>query len=144
MRATLIVPDNMVSIDGQLARHVDLSALVAAGVHAVQWYDSYGEVEFVSGFDPELKIPTRKPNEYITDFTPFESFIHAYRIVHTQQSAKERAIQAKIVADQEAARKAGERAARLFAIWDAERIRLGRTPPPDFNPADHLPASAEK
>ena len=74
MRVTIIVDDNMVLVDG-LPQTVNCAALAAEGKHAVQWYGDYGEVEFKTGFDTERGIPTRPPNETITDFAPYQTYV---------------------------------------------------------------------
>jgi site-specific DNA-cytosine methylase len=113
MRATLIVPDNQMKIDAGKFRHVDLSVLAHEGKHAVQWYDTFGEVEFATEFvdapvldletneptEATIKMPHRKPNEYITDFGPYEMFVPLYEAEDAAKSAEEKAFQDKMEAD---------------------------------------------
>jgi hypothetical protein len=70
MRATIVVDDNMVLVDGK-AQRVDCSPLIADNVHAVQWHDSVGEVEYRA--DPETG--DRAPNQRITDFSPYQPYV---------------------------------------------------------------------
>ncbi len=92
MRATIVVEDDIVVIDGK-ARTVDCSPLIKDGTHAVQWYDVFGEVEFRNEFDAEAKVMTRKPNETITDFSPYESYVEQWRIENAKQELIEAAQQ---------------------------------------------------
>jgi len=48
MRVTIIPTDGIVSIDGESYGGLDLS-FIAQSVHAVQWYDTYGEIEHKDG-----------------------------------------------------------------------------------------------
>lgn len=84
MRVTIVVDDNTVLVDGK-AQTVDCSPLVAEGKHAVQWHDTYGEIEFSTSFDHELAAPTRPPNEIITDFSPYQSYVDAWEIENAKQ-----------------------------------------------------------
>jgi hypothetical protein len=45
MKFTLIVPDGTMAIDGE-GYSIDVS-LAPAGLHAVQWYETWGEEEWV-------------------------------------------------------------------------------------------------
>lgn len=65
MRVTIVVPDNLILIDGRPAT-ADLSTLAAQGIHAVQWYDNHGEVEFIGH---------EKPNERIESLEPFQIYV---------------------------------------------------------------------
>lgn len=44
MRVTIIKPDGMVAVDGRSFTAIDMSSL-PDDVHALQWYDTYGELE---------------------------------------------------------------------------------------------------
>ena len=44
MRVIIVPSDGMVSIDGKEYTDIDL-AFIPNNVHAVQWYDTFGEVE---------------------------------------------------------------------------------------------------
>jgi hypothetical protein len=70
MRATIVVDDNVVLVDG-VPQTVDCSPLIEQNIHAVQWYDTWGEEEFRS--DPETF--GRAPNNRITDFSPYQPFV---------------------------------------------------------------------
>jgi hypothetical protein len=87
MRATIVVDDNKVIVDG-VGCSVDCSALVAENKHAVQWHDTVGEVEFKTNFDPVTKIASRQPNEIIEDFTPYQSYIDAWQIEYDKRQSQ--------------------------------------------------------
>jgi hypothetical protein len=58
MRLTIIKPDNAVYINGVCFSEIDLSWIPKFDdneVHAVQWYDDHGEIEFTTSID-NLKI----------------------------------------------------------------------------------------
>lgn len=89
MRLIIIPIDKFISIDGQglLDIQQDLS-WIPSNVRAVQWYDTYGEVEYTDG----------TPNEIIEELGIYEQAIEDYnnekqRIVD-EQKAKEEAIEA--------------------------------------------------
>jgi len=91
MRVTIVADDNIVLVGSQFPQTVDCSALVAEGKHAVQWYETYGEVEFKGGFDVERGIQTRPPNQFITDFSPYQSYLDAYNVERAKELANEEA-----------------------------------------------------
>jgi hypothetical protein len=75
MRVSIVADDNLVLIEG-IPYTVDCSALVAQGIHAIQWYSTFGEVEFAT----DLETGHRKPNERITDASPFRALIDAWMV----------------------------------------------------------------
>ena len=64
MRVTIIADDAAVYVDGLALWPIDLTGL-SSDVHAVQWYDTHGEVEFRDG----------QPNALISDFSPYQVFV---------------------------------------------------------------------
>lgn len=64
-RITIIPSDNFVSVDGDGSHQpLDLSSCgIPADVHALQWYDTRGWVEFRDDEDP---FTPKAPNEDIT------------------------------------------------------------------------------
>jgi hypothetical protein len=54
MRLAIIPSDTVVCIDNRCIDNIDLS-WVPENVHAVQWYDTYGEIELVTN-DPNIDI----------------------------------------------------------------------------------------
>jgi hypothetical protein len=91
MRVTIVVDDNIVLVDGKPA-HVDLSPLIEDHIHAVQWYDSKGEVEFRAD-DP---MGDREPNERITDFSPFQSYVEKWKLQREADERSARETQARM------------------------------------------------
>jgi len=73
---TIIPADSFVSIDG-LAFTVDTQDLVAVGIHAVQFYGGYGEVEYSQYTIPASEISGAKlfkpANRVIHDISEFQS-----------------------------------------------------------------------
>lgn len=87
MRFTIIKDDNAAYVGG-VAFFVDCSALPSE-FHALQWYDTYGEVEFktIEG--------VRAQNEIITDISPYQSFIDSCNV---KKSAFDAAVAAAVAA----------------------------------------------
>jgi len=70
MRLTIIVEDRLVSVDGvgyNLPESIDLS-WIPSDVWAVQWYDTYGEIEYNDG----------KLNSTINDLGIFQQAVTAF------------------------------------------------------------------
>jgi hypothetical protein len=64
MRLTIIPEDGAVYVNGVSYSHLDLS-FIQSDVHALQWYDSYGEIEFKRSFiDGKIVRPA---NQVITE-----------------------------------------------------------------------------
>ena len=83
MRVTIIPADGFVSVDGEGYGGLDLS-FMASDVHAVQWYDTEGEVEYQDARGRATR------NEDITDLTPYQPALDAWQV------AKDAAIQAEL------------------------------------------------
>lgn len=69
MRVTIIVEDRFCSVDGQGFDMVDMSS-VPAGQSAVQWYETWGEVEYfpVDGIKPvNTRIESLDPYQQVID-----------------------------------------------------------------------------
>lgn len=64
MARIIIVPDDSTVIVDGAARTIDMTGIDPT-IHAVQWFDVAGEIEYNDG----------KPHEQIDDITPFQSFI---------------------------------------------------------------------
>lgn len=63
MRLTIIPVDKMVNVDNQFFTGLDIAACnVPANVHALQWYGTEGEIEFVDNADR-----TKPQNEAISE-----------------------------------------------------------------------------
>lgn len=79
MRLTIIVPDNMVGIDGQFYE-IDLAGKVPANLHALQWYDGRGEEEYID----EDGVPR---NEFIESLDVYQAVIQAWQVAHAEATA---------------------------------------------------------
>ena len=77
MHIAIHVEPNQVFIEGRF-NDVDCTELAAQDIHAVQWYDDHGEVEFKSEYLPDEKREHREPNQHITDFTPYQPYVDAW------------------------------------------------------------------
>lgn len=73
MKVTIVPADNSVSIDGVGLGELDLS-FMDASVHAVQWYETHGEIEIK---DPVTGRMVE--NRVITSIEPFQPAIDAWQ-----------------------------------------------------------------
>ena len=73
MKFTIVPEDNAVTVNGEGYGGLDLS-FIDPTIHAVQWYDTYGEIERK---DPLTKRMTG--NEEITSFDEFQLAIAAWQ-----------------------------------------------------------------
>jgi hypothetical protein len=69
MRVTIIRGDNMVYVDGA-ALPIDCSSL-PADFHALQWYDTWGNLETID-------IDGNMVNRQITDLSPYQSLVDSW------------------------------------------------------------------
>jgi hypothetical protein len=65
MRVSIVVPDDIVVIDG-VANIIDCKELRGHGIHAIQWYEDYGDIEFERH---------AKPNEIMHDLKMIETLV---------------------------------------------------------------------
>lgn len=72
MRVTIIPEDGFVSVDGEGFSSLDLS-FMASDVHAVQWYETEGELEIKDARGRAVR------NENITDLTPYQPALDAWQ-----------------------------------------------------------------
>jgi hypothetical protein len=79
MRATIIVDDNNVLVDGE-PHAVNCAELADRDIHAVQWDGDRGRGEIEYKTDHDQDPPHRRPNERITNFAPFNHFVEAWRV----------------------------------------------------------------
>ena len=92
MRATITADDNMVYVDGEWAS-VDCSTL-PDNLHAMQWYGDWGEEEFKTTVDATGM--TRQPNNRITDLSPYQSYLDAWKSSYMLRKAQEKKVQNEI------------------------------------------------
>jgi len=92
MKLTIIADDNSVFVDGDGLDGLDLSALDAS-IHAVQWYDTYGEVEYKTQFvDGSLIKPV---NQVITSVDEFSWVLQVLSDKKAALAAEQSAIEAE-------------------------------------------------
>ena len=80
MRVVIINEESRVSVEGQ-SEIVDMTA-IDENIHVVQWYGTVGEVEYKVDYIAN----TKKPNERITDFAPFQKFVDLWMIEAKKES----------------------------------------------------------
>jgi hypothetical protein len=73
MRITIIPSDSLVIVDGKSVSNLDLSA-IPTHIHAIQWYDKEGEIEWVDELGRLIK------NETIVSFDEFQWVIDAWAV----------------------------------------------------------------
>lgn len=73
MRVTIIPSDGFVSVNGKGINELDLK-FIDASVHAIQWFDTDGEIE---RRDERGRILS---NEFIDDLTPYQAAIDAWQV----------------------------------------------------------------
>jgi len=96
MRVTIIANDNVVLVDG-IGAKVDTSALKAMGVHAVQWIDTWGDVEYQAIPDPQAPTGVSKqPNQKIDDFSPYQQYLDAWETQRAQDELARKRHQAML------------------------------------------------
>lgn len=114
---SIIVPDHMVIVDGE-AQKVDLSSLGLAGVHAVQWDGTKGDVEY--NYHSLAKGPA---SVAIREMTQFQMMLDAWEVAgleHKEQVEKQAIEDARREAEREQeARRANP--GRVFDQWMEER-----------------------
>ena len=90
MRVIIVMDDNLIGIDGYYIDDLDLSS-IDVSIHAVQWYETYGEVEYkTSLIDGSLH---KVQNSIIKSLTDFQSVIDVFYV------EKEKRLVAKAAAD---------------------------------------------
>jgi hypothetical protein len=105
MRLTIVPADSTVYVDGVSYSHLDLS-FIPSDIHALQWYDTYGELEFKRSFvNGQIVHPA---NEMLTELPEWANT--AKTVWDAAKVAKE---EAQLAAEQ------AEEAARLLAEQEA-------------------------
>ena len=107
MRVTIVPVDGLVNIDGLRYLGLDLS-FIPNNVHAVQWYDTYGEVE--------IKDPVTGKMISNDDINSLDSYQPAIDAWNSAKLAEEAAAVKKAEEDRMAAEQA--------AAAEAEKLRL--------------------
>jgi hypothetical protein len=86
MKLTIIPSDSLVGVDGIFLSPLDLSTCsIPANIHALQWYDTEGEVEFTNNPDK-----TKPQNEIITEVPVWaEACVQKWNIAKAAKEAEE-------------------------------------------------------
>lgn len=71
MRATIIPSDKVVTIDGFSLSGIDMTG-IDQSVHAVQWYDTFGEVEIIGANGRMIS------NELIDSLSEYQSILEQF------------------------------------------------------------------
>lgn len=83
MRVTVINSDKAIGIAGEF--FTNLSFTLDPEIHAIQWYDTWGEVEYVITLVNGR--PFKPENTVITDFTPYEPLVAVWQQAKDAQLA---------------------------------------------------------
>jgi hypothetical protein len=94
MRVTVINPDKAIGVGGEF--FLNLPFTLDPSIHAIQWYDTWGEVEYV------VRLVDQKPfkpvNETITSFEPFSYLLDVWQVAKDEAVAQEAARLAALAA----------------------------------------------
>lgn len=93
MKLTIIVDDSSVGVDGEFLSPINLSRLGGA-IHAVQWYGSYGEVEYKPRLENNVLV--KPANVVITDVTPYSFAVDAWHAAKAESALADAAHQIPI------------------------------------------------
>ena len=93
MKLTIIADDRMVGIDGVFLCPLDLS-LLDPSVHAVQWNENVGEVEYKTRFEDGVFV--KQVNTRIHDMTPYAFAVDAWHAASAELALAEAAHQLPI------------------------------------------------
>ena len=87
MRVSIVTEDGIVAVDGQGFR-VNCDWL-DRDIHAIQWYDNFGEIEYRSRYLAKERRWDRKPNQHFTDFKPYQHLVDTWRTVKQIHDAEQ-------------------------------------------------------
>lgn len=107
MRLTIIADDKTIGVDSVNIYPIELPQLDSS-IHAVQWYETWGEVEFKTVLVDGQ--PIKPANQIITDVTPYEWALTAWNEAKAVLAAEASAA-AEAAAAEAAAAAAAEAAA---------------------------------
>ena len=88
MRVSIIPRDGVVSIDGEAYSGIDLSSMDPT-IHAVQWYDTAGEIEWKEPHPYKLLIVKNEP---ITNLDVFQAALDAWQVAKDQTIASQQTV----------------------------------------------------
>jgi hypothetical protein len=129
MRVSVVIDDNFVAIDGR-GFVVDCSMLDRE-LHAIQWYDDFGEIEFRSRWIKEEKRWDRRPNLHFDNFDEYAGLVHAWI---TEREADDRAKAERKRADEEFEQIRAETEARMIEAQQQFELLQSQVPPPQLEP----------
>lgn len=84
MKLTIIPDDGRVSVDGYYFDGLDMSNLDNT-IHAVQWYDTWGEVEFKTQLIGSQKV--KPENQLIDSVEPYQWAIDLWSVAKAEEDA---------------------------------------------------------
>lgn len=85
MRVTVIPADTFCSVNNLGFNGIDMSSL-PANLHAMQWYGTWGEEEYVD-FDTRQMLP----NVRITSLDAYSTVLAAYQVLFTDYQQQQQA-----------------------------------------------------
>lgn len=92
MRVTIVPEDGFVSVDG--VGFPNLVFTIDPNIHAVQWYETYGEVEYKPVFDSSTATITKAANQSITDVTVYRNVLDVWAVAKAEAAAAKAAAEA--------------------------------------------------
>lgn len=84
---TIIVDDGRMAVNGE-GYTIDLAELAEQGIHAVQFYGEYGEIEYKPKFNAELKRIEKPMNEIFTAAMDFERELNRWHDAKAEAEIK--------------------------------------------------------
>lgn len=140
MRVTIVKNDGLVSVDGVAIRGLDVSSL-PSDFHALQWYGTKGEVEFVNPNTGAMR------NETITSLAAYQACINAWTAAKYLIDNPPPSTAQPYVPDSITRRQCALQLLALGQITDAEAIAMARdgTPPAAVQAyINALPSAADR
>lgn len=89
-RYTIIVDDQRVAVDA--VGYDELVFQIDPSIHAVQWYGTYGEIEYKTVFDPVTKTVSKPQNEIFENATRFQNALDAWQVADIQAKEAQQAV----------------------------------------------------
>lgn len=86
MRVVIIAEDKTVGIDNEFYSDVDLTG-IDPSIHAVQWYGSYGEIEYKTKYEKGSLV--KPANLFIDDISAYKFAIDAWNQTKIEVRQKE-------------------------------------------------------
>jgi hypothetical protein len=125
MRVSIVVPDDMVIVDRTIGLKVDCASLDNGNIHAIQWYETWGEIEYKTEYLPDHQRWHRQPNKRFEDFRPFQSYVDAWRKAKDEYDAAQAKLKQEFEENMRKAKEMEQQAREEMA-----RLQAGLLPPP--------------